>query len=143
MITNLTSDLAMQTISAAQTISQEYFAGRHFSVAVCDKQGFLLAFSRMDNAKLLTIELTQRKAYTSSRLGVATADFLSRLQNEKLDIHYFGDERFTALPGGVAVYNSDKQLVGGLAVGGLSAQEDHDAAQAFAQFLNQLIQHDF
>ena len=101
---------------------------------MCDASGELLSFARMDNAKLLTIELTQRKAHTSSRLGCTTQAFLQRLQKEQLDISYFADPHFTALPGGVPLLYDGKCL-GAVAVGGLSAQEDHDAALAVAENL--------
>lgn len=133
-MTRLTLELARRAVDCALTLAETRYAGRPLSVAVCDASGDLISFARMDNAKLLTIELTQRKARTSSRLGCTTQAFLQRLQKEQLDISYFADARFTALPGGVPVLHDGKCL-GAVAVGGLSAQEDHDAAMAVAEFL--------
>ncbi|CNI76702.1 GlcG/HbpS family heme-binding protein [Yersinia vastinensis] len=138
MLTQLTLDTAQQAVNHALALAKNDYDNRPLSVAVCDQQGFLLAFARMDSAKLLTIELTQRKAYTSSRLGATTEVFLQRLQNEQLDIGYFGDDRFTALPGGIPLLNANKQCVGAVAVGGLSAKEDHEAAIKVAQFMHEL-----
>lgn len=133
---SLTLRQAQRAVEYALSLSQTHYQQRPLSVAVCDANGELLSFARMDNAKLLTIELTQRKARTSSRLGCTTQAFLQRLQNEQLDIGYFADARFTALPGGIPLFN-DGKCVGAVAVGGLSAQEDHDAAAAVAAFLDE------
>jgi uncharacterized protein GlcG (DUF336 family) len=130
----LTLEQARRAVDCALDLADTRYAQRPLSVAVCDAHGELLSFARMDNAKLLTIELTQRKARTSSRLGCTTQAFLQRLQNESLDISYFADPRFTALPGGVPILHNGKCL-GAVAVGGLSAQEDHDAAMAVAECL--------
>lgn len=141
MLSNITLECANKMVVFGLEIAQKQFSGRPLTIAVCDKNGYLLALARMDNAKLLTIELTQRKAYTSSRLGCKTQDFLNRLQLENLDINYFGDERFTALPGGIPLFNSEQQLIGAVGVGGLSAQEDNQAALAVAEYIHSVITH--
>lgn len=135
-MTTLTLQQAVQAVDFALNLARNQYQHRPLSVAVCDTNGELLSFARMDAAKLLTIELTQRKARTSSRLGCTTQAFLQRLQKEQLDIGYFADPRFTALPGGIPVIKDGKCL-GAVAIGGLSAQEDHDAALAVAAFLNE------
>ncbi|ASE44954.1 MULTISPECIES: GlcG/HbpS family heme-binding protein [Citrobacter] len=133
-MTTLTLGHALRAVASALDLAETCYAKRPLSVAVCDANGELLSFVRMDNAKLLTIELTQRKARTSSRLGCTTQAFLQRLQKEQLDIGYFADPLFTALPGGIPILHQGKCL-GAVAVGGLSAQEDHDAALAVAETL--------
>ncbi|WP_420901003.1 GlcG/HbpS family heme-binding protein [Escherichia coli] len=133
-MTTLTLKQALRAVEYALELAVQRYGDRPLSVAVCDANGELLSFARMDRAKLLTIELTQRKARTSGRLGCTTAAFLLRLQKEQLDISYFGDPRFTALPGGIPILIEGK-CIGAVAVGGLSAQEDHDAAQAVADKL--------
>lgn len=79
-MTTLTLKQALLAVEYALDLAVQQYAGRPLSVAVCDVNGELLSFARMDRAKLLTIELTQRKARTSSRLGCTTAAFLQRLQ---------------------------------------------------------------
>ena len=96
-MTTLTLKQALRAVAFALDLADSCYTKRPLSVAVCDASGELLSFARMDNAKLLTIELTQRKARTSSRLGCTTLAFLQRLQKEQLDISYFADPRFTAL----------------------------------------------
>ncbi|MBS1155071.1 MAG: heme-binding protein [Proteobacteria bacterium] len=129
MLQNLTLAIAQSAVQHALQLSQQRYGGRPLSVAVCDKSGFLLAFARMEEAKLLSIELTQRKAYTAARMGAPTHVFLQRLQQENLEISYFADDKFSAMPGGLPVFNADKQLIGALAIGGISAKEDLEAAE--------------
>lgn len=132
----LTLQQAQSAVEYALDLARHQYDHRPLSVAVCDASGELLSFARMDKAKLLTIELTQRKARTSSRLGCTTQAFLQRLQKEQLDISYFADPGFTALPGGIPI-TRDGGCIGAVAIGGLSATEDHDAALAVAAFLQQ------
>jgi uncharacterized protein GlcG (DUF336 family) len=48
------------------------------NVAILDDRGSLKAFSRMDGAPILTIEMAQNKAYTATALlGVSTQDFFN------------------------------------------------------------------
>lgn len=136
MMHNLNQRAARSVVEHALKLSNEKYGGRALSVAVCDRNGFLLAFARTDDAKVLSIELTQRKAYTAARMGVPTQSFLQRLQKENLNIAYFADEKFSAMPGGMPIYNEDKQLLGALAIGGISAAEDQEAAEILAAALD-------
>jgi len=127
MLQNLNQKAAQSVIQHALALGAEKYSGKGLSVAVCDKNGFLLAFARTDNARPLSIELTLRKAYTASRMACTTLAFQQRLQKENLELAYFGDGKFAAMPGGSPVFNADKQLIGAVAIGGISAQEDVEA----------------
>ena len=126
---NLPQRAAQSAVKQALTLGTERYAATGLSVAVCDRNGFLLAFGRTDNARPLSIELTLRKAYTASRMGCSTLAFQQRLQRENLELSWFGDEKFAAMPGGVPILNAEKKLIGALAIGGISAQEDVEAAE--------------
>lgn len=129
MTDNLPQSAAQSAVSHALELGAEKYAATGLSVAVCDRNGFLLAFGRTDNARPLSIELTLRKAYTASRMGCSTLAFQQRLQRENLELSWFGDEKFAAMPGGVPIFNAGKKLIGALAIGGISAQEDVEAAE--------------
>ncbi len=131
---HLTCEAAHRAIGKAFELSRSDYGDRPMTVAVCDAQGFLIAFAKMDNVKLLTVELTQRKAYTAARMGQSTLAFLDRLRNDKLEAQWF-DAHFAPLPGGVPIFDSEKRLLGAVAVGGISVKEDHDAAEKLAAFL--------
>ena len=127
---NITLALAKKIGNYAEAIVAQEYGEKPFSVAVCDKDGFLVYFSKQDGAKLLTINLTPNKAYTAARMGVSTADFLLRLQRDNLNISYFADEKFVGMPGGVPIYNGDGQLIGAVGIGGL--KEDGEIAEKVA-----------
>ena len=127
MMENLTQSAAQTVVAHALLLGTEKYADKGLSVAVCDRNGFLLAFGRTDNARPLSIDLTLRKAYTASRMACSTLAFQQRLQKENLELAYFGDEKFAAMPGGAPVFNDRKQLLGAVAIGGISAQEDVEA----------------
>ncbi len=126
MLENITLVLAKKLGNYAEAIVAKEYGMKPFSVAVCDKDGFLVLFSKQDGAKLLTINLTANKAYTAARMGVNTADFLKRLQQENLNIAYFADDKFVAMPGGVPIYNDRQQIIGAVGIGGL--KEDGEVA---------------
>lgn len=130
MLENVTLALAKKIENYAEMIVAKEYGMKPFSVAICDKDGFLVLFHKQDGAKLLTINLTPNKAYTAVRMGVSTADFLLRLQQENLNIAYFADDRFVGLPGGVPLYNDQQQIIGAVGIGGL--KEDGEVAAKVA-----------
>jgi len=126
MLENITLALAKKIGNYAEEIVAKEYGAKPFSVAVCDKDGFTVLFTKQDGAKLLTINLTPNKAYTAARMGVSTADFLLRLQRDNLNISYFADDRFVGMPGGVPIYNDQQQIIGAVGIGGL--KEDGEVA---------------
>lgn len=136
-IDNMTLDLAKEVSRCAEVLVEKEYNNNPFSIAVCDKDGFLVLFQKKDNAKLLTIKLTPAKAYTAVRMGVPTANFLQRLQTENLEICYFADNNFTAMPGGVPIYNSASKIIGAVGIGGL--KEDGEVAEKVAKQIQQLL----
>jgi glc operon protein GlcG len=106
--------------------------GRPVCVAVCDAQGFLVAFARADGAPVRSIAISQGKAYSAARMGVSTEAFLERLHREKIEASYFCDERLTALPGGAAIGDTSGRVLGGIGISGLTSAEDQIVASAVA-----------
>ena len=136
ILDNITLPLAKKIGDYAEAAVAKEYGKKPFSVAVCDKDGFLVLFHKLDGAKLLTINLTPNKAYTAARMGVSTADFLLRLQRENLNIAYFADDQFVAMPGGVPIYNDQQQLIGAVGIGGL--KEDGEVAKKVAAAVDSL-----
>jgi glc operon protein GlcG len=111
---------------------------RPICVSVCDTEGFLIAFGRMEGGHVRSIEISQAKAYTAARMGVDTDAFLERLQRENLSISYFCDSRMTALTGGVVLKDATGVVIGGVGVSGLKPQEDLAIARTVAELLKSL-----
>ena len=131
---NMTLALAQRAEAHALQLAAN--GGHAISVSIVDASGFLVAFAKMDGAKLLTIHLTHHKAYTAARMGQPTHAFLARLQRDNLQIDCFGDDKFTALPGGVPVI-VDGELIGAVGVGGITPQGDQEVAEQVAHFAEQ------
>src|ERR1700744_4152417 len=67
---SVTTELARAMIDAAERKAAEM--GHPFVIAVVDDSGVLKAFSRMDGAALLSVQVAQDKAYTAVGFGMAT-----------------------------------------------------------------------
>ncbi len=121
--------LAKALIEAAiEKATAEY--KRPICVSVCDTAGLLTAFNRVEGGHVRSVHLSQAKAYTAAVMGVDTDAFLERLQRENLSIAYFCDSKMTALPGGVVVKNAAGEVIGGLGISGMKAEEDAAVARA-------------
>lgn len=101
--------------------------GKAIVVAVSDRHGELIAFSRMANGLLAAITIAQNKAYTAARLNRAT-----RMLGERYSaggaFAFLGDTRFTGFAGGLPVLR-DGAVCGAVGVSGLSEDEDEDLAR--------------
>ncbi|HVW31104.1 MAG TPA: heme-binding protein, partial [Acidimicrobiia bacterium] len=65
---SISADLARRIIAAAEAKATEM--GHPFVIAVCDESGVLKAFSRMDGAALVSVQIAQDKAYTAVGFGI-------------------------------------------------------------------------
>ncbi len=115
---------------AAEKAASDY--GRPICTAVCDANGFLLAFARGQGAPVRSIEIAQGKAYSAARMGVDTDAFLQRLQRDQLQASYYCDDRLTALPGGAVLRSAAGDVLGGLGISGLTSAQDQAIASALA-----------
>jgi glc operon protein GlcG len=119
----MTAQLARQLMDAGMEKAAKDF-GRPICISVCDQNGNLVAFCRMDAAPLRSIAIAQQKAYTAVRMGVSTEAFLARLRSDNIDIGYFCDPQFTAMPGGSPITDGQGRIIGAVGVSGLLASED-------------------
>ena len=74
---SISSELAQKMVDEAVAKAREL--GVTENVAILDDGGNLKAFSRMDGAPILSIEMAQNKAYTAL-FGVSTQDFFNFIQ---------------------------------------------------------------
>lgn len=128
----LSLDTANTCLEHAITKAQADF-GRPVCVSVCDANGFLVAFSRMSGAPIRSIQISQSKAYTATRMGLSTDEFLGRLRSDNVDIGYYCDPQMTALPGGNLLKDKSGAVVGAIGVSGLKPAEDQVVTEHVAQ----------
>src|SRR5579863_4251996 len=76
---SISSELAQKMVEAAVAKARQL--GVAENVAILDDGGNLKAFSRMDGAPILSIEMAQNKAYTAL-FGVSTQDFFNFIQRD-------------------------------------------------------------
>jgi uncharacterized protein GlcG (DUF336 family) len=100
-------------------------------IAVVDDGGHLLAFVRMDGAKLTSVEIAQNKAFTAAATGRGTHEYASMAGpgGPVFGIQASNQGRFAIYGGGVPI-RYEGQLIG--AVGASSGSVDQDQAVAQA-----------
>lgn len=98
-------------------------------IAVADTHGELIAFARMDGAPISSIRIAANKAWTAARERKPTKEIGDKARHPEkgFDIAYFGDSRFVGWGGGIPVWRDD-EVVGAIAVSGLSSEEDMELA---------------
>ena len=135
----------MQTVSVMQRLIDWHAAGAavqaavteaaaigvKINVAVVDSSGTLMAFLRMPNAPLHSIELAIDKAYTAASFGLPT-----HLWHDALQAHSPAVQdgiprraRFVAFGGGLPILEQGV-MIGAIGVSGASEEQDQQCAQA-------------
>jgi uncharacterized protein GlcG (DUF336 family) len=96
-------------------------------VAVCimDIHGNIVLIHRMNGAPAFSIELSERKAYTSALVGLRTAEIspLAQPGQDLFPLMGLSGGRFCSMGGG-APLTRDGQLVAGVGVSGGTVEQD-------------------
>lgn len=126
---SITTELARRLIVAAEQKAQEM--GQAFVIAVVDESGVLKAFSRMDNAPLLSVKIAQDKAYTAIGFGMSTDQWHEFIKNDPpLAVGAVGGiERLIVFGGGYPI-TINGQIIGGIGVSGGHYTQDMEVAKA-------------
>jgi glc operon protein GlcG len=106
-------------------IEKAYAMQKAASVAVADSHGDLICFTRMDGAPVSSIRIAMNKAWTAARERKPTKDIGEKVKHPERghDIAYFGDPNYVGWGGGIPV-RKNGEVVGAVAVSGLSSAED-------------------
>jgi len=124
---SISAELAQKMVDAA--LAKANAIGVPVDIAILDDGGNLKAFSRMDGAPILSIEIAQNKAYTAP-FGLPTRDFFNFIQgNPSLLAGIPQVARVAAYGGGLPI-KMDGAIVGAIGVSGGTVQNDVDCAQA-------------
>jgi uncharacterized protein GlcG (DUF336 family) len=126
---SISSDLAHRIVAAAEAKANEM--GHPFVIAVCDESGVLKAFSRMDGAALLSVQVAQDKAYTAVGFGMPTEgwhDFIKDDPPLALGAPS-GIDRLVIFGGGYPI-SIDGQIAGAIGVSGGHYSQDMEVAKA-------------
>ena len=127
--TSVSSELAHRIVAAAETKATEL--GTPMVIAICDESGVLKAFSRMDGAALLSVQIAQDKAYTAVGFGMSTDAWHPFIQDDPplADGAVGGIDRLVIFGGGYPITHGDG-IVGAIGVSGGHYTQDMEVAQA-------------
>ena len=122
---------ARRIIAAATKKAEEI--KQPMCIAVADAGGNLLAFERMENAWLGSIDISQKKAWTSRAFDITTQDLGKNSQSgdQFFGIHASNDGKVMIFAGGIPI-KQDNVVVGAIGISGGSGEQDHSVAEAGA-----------
>ena len=126
---SISSEAAHQAIAAAEAKATEI--GAPMDIAIVDDSGVLKAFSRMDGAPLLSIQIAQDKAYTAAGFGMPTHGWHEFIKDDAplAAGAPSGIDRLVIFGGGYPI-KLDGQLVGAIGVSGGHYPQDQEVAEA-------------
>ena len=131
----LTLNQALSIIKAAQEKAVEIETP--INVAVVDEGGNLLAFARMDDAILVSIEIAIDKAWTALAVKLPTAELaeVAAPGGAVFGAHTTNNGRVMIFGGGIPI-QVDNRVIGGIGVSGGSVEQDILVAEAGLAALN-------
>ena len=125
---SISSELAQKMVDEAVAKAREL--GVTENVVILDDGGNLKAFSRMDGAPILCIEIAQNKAYTAL-FGVPTDDLFNLIKDDPSLLAGMPTLPRMAAWGGGFPIKVDGEIVGAVGLSGApTVQNDMDCASA-------------
>ncbi|MDB5297019.1 MAG: hypothetical protein JWO31_3002 [Phycisphaerales bacterium] len=134
MPASITLEDARRVIAAAEQKAKD--VGQPMNVAVVCAGGHLLAFERMPNAWLGSVDISIKKAWTSRAFDITTEDLGTNSQSgdQFFGIHASNDGKVMIFAGGVPLKRNG-EIVGAIGVSGGSGKQDQAVAEAGAAAL--------
>jgi uncharacterized protein GlcG (DUF336 family) len=101
------------------------------AVSVIDIHGNLVLQHRMNGAPLFSLELSERKAYTSALIRIRTADLVPLVQpgQSLFPLLAVSGGRYSAMGGGVPL-TQDGEVFAGIGVSGGTTEQDIAVVEA-------------
>jgi len=125
---SITIEAAQRMIAAAEAKAREM--GHPMCIAIVDSDGTLKAYSRMDGAPLLSVQISQDKAYTAISFGMATHEWHEFVKNDPpLRDGIIKTDRLIVFGGGYPI-SANEQIIGGIGVSGGHYSQDMEVARA-------------
>jgi uncharacterized protein GlcG (DUF336 family) len=119
-------ELLMLAKNVADRVEAEASAAEvPVAVTVIDRHGNVVLQHRMTGAPVFSIEISERKAYTSALVGIRTADILPMVQPGQplYSLTSLSGGRYCAIGGGVPLID-EGEVIAGVGVSGGTAEQD-------------------
>lgn len=131
----LTLEAAKRLLAVAEQKARQM--GLSSDIAIVDDGANLIAFHRMDNARIAGIDISQNKAWTSVAMQMPTANLAQSALpgNPSFGINTTNQGRLVILGGGIPLVYEGK-IVGGIGVSGGTSAQDIEVANAAVQAFN-------
>ena len=124
---SITSSMAQKMVAAAVAKAEELGVGQ--VVAILDESGLLKAFCRMEGTPLVSIEVSQNKAYTAL-FGMPSHEFFNFIKDDPALVAGVPHiPRIVTFGGGLPIRSGDA-VVGAIGVSGGTVEQDIACAQA-------------
>jgi glc operon protein GlcG len=121
-VKRLTYEGARTVLAAAIAYAEKM--GVPQCIAVVDDGCNLMAFARMDGARVLSVDSAQRKAMTAAVTGKPTGDIAEDLG---FKLAHATDGKMVNLKGGVPII-VDGETIGGIGIGSGTGEQDREIA---------------
>ena len=131
----ITLKQAQTAVQAAHEKAQDM--GVKMNIAVVDAGANLVAFIRMDDAWLGSLDISIKKAKTARFFDMPTGELgkLSQPGKPLFGIEHSNGGLIT-FPGGIPIVGDGGLVMGAIGVSGSTVEDDHEVAQAGVQALN-------
>lgn len=125
----ITMAAAIEVIDGA--ITEADHLGVAVVVSVVDPAGLPVAFTRMDDSPMLSLDIAVDKAWTAASFGQTTLWWAELLASEPGLAPLGANNRLMPVPGGVPLV-VDGGMIGAVGVSGATGEQDHRIAEAGA-----------
>jgi len=122
-------DAAKKAIAAAEAEAKKN--NWPVAIAVVDTGGHLVAFSRLDNTQIGSVDIAIGKAVTANNLKRATKALQDGIAQGGATLRLLAVKGITPLEGGVPIV-VDGKIIGGIGVSGVMSNQDAECAIAGA-----------
>ena len=101
------------------------------NIAIVDVGANLVSFARMDGAWLGSVDISIKKAKTTTYFDMPSGELgkLSQPGGSLYNIEH-SNQGLITFPGGLPIHNNAGNLIGGIGVSGSSVENDHTVAEA-------------
>lgn len=130
---NISLALASKMLDAAKVKAAEI--GIPFSISIVDGAGNIKAFSAMDGAPILSIDISQNKAFSAATYRRATHEWYDRIKDDPPLLHGIVHTPRLVIFGGGYPIIVDDQVVGGIGVSGGHYSHDMQVCEAALEVL--------